>query len=436
MSNLTINNLPITSLTPHPRNPRVHSKMQIEQISRSIEAFGFIGTVLVDSNNRIIAGHGRVEAARLLKMETVPTLCVSHLSEAQVLAYVIADNKLALNAGWDGKILVGNIRELKCQLDFDVTVTGFQVPELDVMGVNGNPEVKGADEVPPVPTGRAVTRPGDMWRIGNHLVLCGDATDQANYDTLLGGELARMVFTDPPYNVQISGHVSGLGKIKHEEFAMASGEMSQAEFTAFLGKVFQNLADASMDGSLHYLCMDWRHMGELLAAASEPYDELKNLCVWNKTNAGMGALYRSQHELVFLFKKGNGTHINNVQLGVHGRNRTNVWLYPGVNAFGSERDAELAMHPTVKPVAMVADAILDVTNTGDIVLDAFGGSGTTLVAAEQTGRRGRAIEISPQYVDTIVRRLSKVMNTKATLVGTNETFDVIEAWQKAGVDQD
>jgi DNA modification methylase len=204
-----------------------------------------------------------------------------------------------------------------------------------------------------------------MWRIGNHLVLCGDATDKGCYGNLLGGEFARMVFTDPPYNVAITGHVCGRGKVQHDEFAMASGEMSKVEFTTFLARVFQNLANASLDGSLHYLCMDWRHMGELMAAASAPYSELKNLCVWNKTNAGMGALYRSQHELVFLFKKGTGEHINNVQLGVHGRNRSNVWTYAGINAFGVERDAELAMHPTVKPVAMVADAILDVTNPGD-----------------------------------------------------------------------
>jgi len=436
MSNLMIKDLPITSLKPHPRNPRVHSKKQIEQISRSIQAFGFIGTVLVDANNRIIAGHGRVEAAKLLKMETVPTLCVSHLSEAQVLAYVIADNKLALNAGWDGKILAANLKELKCDLPFEITITGFEVPELDMLAVNCNSELEAPDEVPAVVTGPAVTKPGDLWRIGNHLVLCGDATDKGSYETLMGGEQARMVFSDPPYNVAITGHVCGRGKVQHDEFAMASGEMSKVEFTTFLARVFQNLADASLDGSLHYLCMDWRHMGELMAAASGPYSELKNVCVWNKTNAGMGALYRSQHELVFLFKKGKGEHINNVQLGTHGRNRSNVWTYPGINAFGAERDAELAMHPTVKPVAMVADAILDVTNPGDIVLDAFGGSGTTLVAAEQTGRRGRAIEIAPQYVDTIVRRLSKAMGAKATLVGTNETFEVVEAWQKAGMDQD
>jgi len=434
MRDLTITNLPIAAFAPHPRNPRTHSKKQIKQIANSIQEFGFIGTILVDTNNRIIAGHGRVEAAKLLKMESLPALCVSHLSDAQILAYVIADNKLALNAGWDGTILMGNIQELRLDPAFDVTVTGYETAELDIMGANGNPTLEAVDEIPPVGTGAAVTGPGDLWRIGNHLVLCGDATDKGAYETLMSGELAQMVFTDPPYNVPISGHVTGLGKVQHSEFAMASGEMSEAEFTSFLGKVCAHLADSSVDGSLHYLCMDWRHMGELLAAGKEPYSELKNLCVWTKTNAGMGSLYRSQHELVFIFKKGVAEHVNNVQLGAHGRNRTNVWSYAGVNSFGASRDSDLAMHPTVKPVALVADAIRDVTNHNDIVLDAFGGSGTTLIAAEQTGRRGRAIEISPQYVDTIVRRLSKVMNTKAILVGSNDTFESIEAWKKSGLD--
>jgi DNA modification methylase len=270
-----------------------------------------------------------------------------------------------------------------------------------------------------------VTQMGDIWRIGNHLVACGDATDAECYRNLLSGERARMIFTDPPYNVRIAGNVSGLGRAQHGEFQMASGEMGKGEFTAFLQLVFNNLREFSDDGSLHYICMDWRHIKELMSAGDAIYAELKNLCVWNKTNGGMGTFYRSQHELVFVYKHGTAPHVNNVELGKHGRNRTNVWTYAGANAFGPNRDADLAMHPTVKPVALIVDAILDASNRNDVILDVFGGSGSTLLAAEEAGRRGRAIELDPYYVDTIVRRLSAALKTDATLSGTNEDFEFV-----------
>ena len=435
MSSNTMQQTAIATLKPWTNNPRTHSKKQIRQIADSIKEFGFVNPVLIDRDNRIIAGHGRVEAARLLGMTEVPAVRIDHLSETQIRAYVIADNKHALNAGWDEGLLKLELKELSVNLGFDVTLTGFETAEIDQLILGG--EVDEDDEVPEPDHGKpAVSRLGDLWRIGRHFVLCGDATKPENYQRLLAGQQAQLVFTDPPYNVPIKGHVSGLGKAQHDEFAMASGEMTRSEFTTFLGTIFRNLADHSADGSIHYICMDWRHMREVLDAAEGRYATLLNLCVWNKTNGGMGSFYRSQHELVFVYQNGRGSHINNVELGKHGNNRTNVWTYPGVNTFGQSRDADLAMHPTVKPVALVADAIKDASKRNAVVLDAFGGSGTTLVAAERTGRRGYALEISPAYVDTIVKRVSEATGKKAVLDRTGETFDAVRAWRASGLEEE
>ena len=415
MSSLKITYKSPAQLKPRARNPRTHTKKQIQQVAASIKEFGFISPVLVDGADGIIAGHGRVEAAELIGMSDVPTVRVDHLTPAQIRAYVIADNKLAENAGWDRALLALELQELSVDLNFDVTVTGFETAEVDILIQDLNTAAPDeADEVPEIDRSMpAVSRQGDLWRIGNHVLLCGDALNRDHYAALLGAKKAQMVFTDPPYNVAIAGNVSGLGKVKHREFAMASGEMSPDEFAKFLEAVFIQLIDFSANGSIHYVCMDWRHIRELLDAAATPYGELKNLCVWSKTNAGMGSFYRSQHELVFVFKKGSAPHINNVELGRFGRNRSNIWNYAGLNTFGSDRDAELAMHPTVKPVALVADAILDCSKRGGIVLDVFAGSGTTLIAAEKTGRFGHGIEIDPYYVDTIINRFEAVYGLKA-----------------------
>jgi DNA modification methylase len=413
-------------LKPRKNNPRTHSKRQIKQIAASIEEFGFINPVLIDGDDGIIAGHGRVEAAKLLGMSDVPTLRVDHLSPAQVRAYVIADNRLAENAGWDRGLLALELKELSIDLNFDVAVTGFEVPEIDLLVQEldkGEPDE--SDEVPEIDrSAPAISRPGDIWHIGNHVLVCGDALNKDTYVKLLGPKKAQMVFTDPPYNVAIA-NVSGLGKVKHREFAMASGEMSPGEFTNFLNEAFVHFVDFSSDGSLHFICMDWRHLRELLDAAAKPYQELKNLCVWSKANAGMGALYRSQHELVFVLKNGSAAHINNVELGRFGRNRSNVWNYAGQNSFGPERETELAMHPTVKPVALIADAILDCSRRGQIVLDAFAGSGSTLIAAEKTGRHGYGIEIDPHYVDTIIRRFEAVFGVKAKQADSDLNFAAV-----------
>ena len=416
------------SLTPQETNPRTHSKKQIRQIAASIEKFGFLNPALVDRDGGIVAGHGRIEAAKQLGLKTVPTICLENLTDAEIRAYVIADNRLAELAGWDNELLAIELQGLSSlDLDFDVTVTGFETPEIDMLisSLNPNEDDDPDDELPPVDDGPAITRPGDIWRIGNHHLICGDASQSDTYVRLLDGAAAQMIFTDPPYNVPIGGHVSGLGKIKHREFAMASGEMSAAEFTDFLTIVFSQLASHSADGAIQFICMDWRHIAEIVAAGKASYAELKNVCVWAKTNGGMGTLYRSQHEFVFVFKAGTAPHINNVELGKHGRYRTNVWTYPGINSFGKDRDTELALHPTVKPVKLVADAILDCSRRNGIVLDAFAGSGTTLIAAERTGRRGYGIELDPRYCDVILRRLQAAANVEAVHLGTGKTFSSI-----------
>jgi DNA modification methylase len=415
-------------LKPRARNPRTHSAKQIKQIAASIEHFGFVSPVLLDAKDGIIAGHGRVDAAKLLGMTDIPTVRVDHLTPAQIRAYVIADNKLAENAGWDRDLLALELQELSVELNFDVTVTGFETAEIDLLiGELDQDEPDEADNVPEIDRSKpAISRPGDLWRIGNHNLFCGDALDKASYQALLGSKKAQMVFTDPPYNVAIAGNVSGLGRVKHREFVMASGEMTQVGFTEFLKTSFERLTAFSTNGSMHFICMDWRHLQEVLDGA-KPYSELKNLCVWAKTNAGMGSLYRSQHELVFVFKNGTAPHINNVELGRFGRSRSNVWNYAGVNAFGKERDAELAMHPTVKPLALVSDAILDCSKRGGIVLDAFAGSGTTLIAAEKTGRRGYGMEIDTYYADTIIRRCAEVYGLQAVHAETEKTFEEMSA---------
>ncbi|MEM6857916.1 MAG: DNA methyltransferase [Pseudomonadota bacterium] len=419
----TLEHRSITDLKPSKRNARTHSKAQIKQIADSIEQFGFTNPVLIDAQERLIAGHGRVEAAKLLYLETVPTLCLDHLSEEQVRAYIIADNKLAENAGWDDELLSLEFQYLdSLDLDFDLTITGFEMAEIDGFLVI-DPEVED-DNIPEPSDGPTVTQPGDLWLIGEHRLYCGDATKPESYKALFdSSKPAQMVFTDPPYNVPISGHVCGLGAVQHREFEMAAGEMTKEQFEDFLRSVFENLASNSADGSIHYVCMDWRHMSEVIGAGETAYDELKNLCVWTKTNGGMGSLYRSQHELVFVFKKGTKSHINNVQLGKHGRYRTNIWEYAGINSFGESRDEDLATHPTVKPVKLVEDAILDCSKRGGIILDAFAGSGTTLIAAHRAGRVGYGLELDPAYCDVIIKRLQAETGLKAKLAGTDETFD-------------
>jgi DNA modification methylase len=426
----------ISSLKPYAGNARTHSKKQIRQIAASIQRFGFTNPVLVSNEDEIIAGHGRVVAAKEIGLTMVPTLKLSHLSPAERRAYVLADNKLALNAGWDTEILAIELQAL-IDIDFDVSLTGFSLAEvdfaLDQAGESVTDEVAPADVVPSPPT-RPTSRQGDLWSLGRHRLLCGDARIRAHYNLLLGNEPVDLVFTDPPYNVPIDGHVSGLGAVRHREFAMASGEMSRAAFTGFLTQTLSHAASVCRDGAIAFVCMDWRHMGELLEAGSASFTELKNLCVWNKTNGGMGTFYRSKHELVFVFKVGTAPHTNSFGLGDTGRYRTNVWDYPGVSSLSAHRLDDQEMHPTVKPTALVADAIRDCSKRGEIVFDGFGGAGTTLIASETCGRRARLIEYDPVYCDTIVARWERLTGKQATLVETGGTFEDVAALRGSGVD--
>lgn len=419
-----IETLPLSTLQPYANNPRTHSKKQIRQIAKSIGRFGWTNPILIDGEGGVIAGHGRLEAARFLGLAEVPVLRIAHMTDAEKRAYIIADNRLAENAGWDRELLAIELGGL-IGIDFDVTITGFATPEIDLIlsEASDDPGPDKDEDVPVIdPSVPAITSPGDLWLLGPHRLLCGDARDPDTWARLMDGAQAQMVFTDPPYNVKISGHVSGLGQAKHREFAMASGEMKEAEFTGFLETVARNMAAISADGALHYICMDWAHLHELLTAGKVVYRDLKNICVWTKTNAGMGSLYRSQHEMIAVFKAGSGPHINNVELGRHGRYRTNVWSCAGMNAFGKGRDAALAMHPTVKPVQLVEDAILDASDRGGIVVDAFLGSGTTLIASERAGRRCFGLELDPHYCDLILRRWSALTGKDPVLAKGGLTF--------------
>jgi 16S rRNA G966 N2-methylase RsmD len=423
----------IEELKPDPANPRRHSTKQIRQIANSIKSFGFNAPIAVDHDDNVVFGHGRLLACRLLGWTEVPTLRLDHLSPAQARAFMLADNRLAELADWDDRRLAQHLKELsQLVLDFSIEDTGFEIGEIDLR-IASLDLMPGADDpadlLPELPAGPPISKIGDLWVLGRHRLLCGSALDAAAFAALTGEERAATVFTDPPYNVPIDGHTSGLGAIHHRPFPMACGEVGAAEFTAFLAAALGNLATFSVDGSVHFICMDWRHLEELLAASRNAYDGTLNLCVWTKTNAGMGSFYRSQHELVFVFKHGRRGHRNNVQLGRFGRHRSNVWTYPGANSFArhGEEGNLLALHPTVKPVAMVADAILDCTARGDIVLDAFVGSGTTIVAAERTGRRCHAIELDPGHTDTTVRRWQALTGDAARHAANGRSFDDLAA---------
>jgi len=390
-----------SSLKPDPRNARSHARRQIQQLVRSIEEFGFTNPLLIDEANVLIAGHGRLRAAKELGLDQLPTIRLEELSEAQKKALRLADNKIALNAGWDLEILRLELADIgTLDVDFDLSLTGFASGEIDVaLKAANDPD----DEVIPAVPVDPKTRFGDVWTLGEHRIGCGDGRDHEFLSRLIGaGGMIDAAFLDPPYNVKISGHANAKGR--HREFAMASGEMSEPEFRTFLARTLGAAAKVSRSGAVHFVCMDWRHLDDVSAAANDVYGELLNICVWNKSNAGMGSLYRSKHEMVFVYRVGDAPHANMVELGRHGRNRTNVWDYPSVNSMAGSRREDLDLHPTVKPVAMVADAYQDVTARGDLVFDMFLGSGTSLIAAERCGRRFRGCDIDPAYVDVAVER--------------------------------
>ena len=429
---LRIDWAPIATLRPNPRNPRTHSRKQIRLLAANIRKLGFTNPVVVDGDRMILAGHGRVEAARLAGLTEVPIIRLDHLTPAQRRAYLIGDNRIAEQAGWDRALLaieLGELVELLPIEGCDISLTCFETPEVDLLLADMAASTSAPEDVlPPLRApGEAITRRGDLWLLGKHRLLCGDARRVRDFVRLMNGGTAAAVITDPPYNLRVRD-IGGRGKTRHPEFAFASGEMLPAQFRAFLTQTLGNGVRVSANGAVHYIFMDWRHIGDLIEIGhGELYGEMLNLVVWNKSNAGQGPFYRSQHELIGVFRVGAHSHRNNVELGRFGRNRSNVWTYAGANSFGGDRDEALATHPTVKPVALVADAILDCTARGDVVLDQFAGSGTVLLAAEKVGRMAYAMEYEPRYVDAGIMRWQRFTRRDAILAGDGRTFEEIAA---------
>ena len=409
-----------------PGNPRKHDAKNFEAIARAAVATRVITPLIVNSRNELASGEGRLGAARLLKLSTVPVLRAEALTEDQFQAFRIADNRIAELSCFDDKALAEALRELSSKnLIFNIEHIGFTLPEIDIridsLGTAVDPNEDPGDVLPETAS-TSVTRLGDVWLCGEHRIICGSSLDPLIYQALMRDKLARMSIQDPPYNVSVTKHVGGLGAIKHREFAMATGELSDDQFEEFLTSELDLAQRHLTKGAILMAFMDWRSIDKLIAAGKTNGLELINLCVWNKTNASLGSLYRSKHELVTVFKKPGAKHVNNVQLGSYGRYRTNVWDAPGCNTFGANRMKELASHPTVKPAALVADAIRDVSHRGDIILDSLGGSGTTMIAAERTGRIGYLIELDALYVDTTVRRWEAFTGREAVLEATSQTF--------------
>jgi len=417
-----------STLKPWPGNPRTHPSRQREALRASIEQFGITSALLVDEANTILSGHARREVALMLNLPTVPVRVIAGLTQAQKRALLLGDNKIASMSGWDEDQLRAQL-ELLFDEQFEVELTGFSTAEIDLMFEEPplSPSVDPAELQPADVAEESVSVLGDQWELGHHRLLCADARSASSYSELMRGEQAQMVFTDPPFNVPIAGHAGGKGKVKHKDFAMACGEMSSTQFTDFLAEPLRHAHSVMREGAIAYVCMDWRHITELQEAARPVFGPPRQFCVWVKDNGGMGTFYRSQHELVLVFKKGSAQHINNFELGQYGRYRTNVWEYPGVNTFKGKGCQLLALHPTVKPVSLVADALRDCSHRQGLVLDPFAGSGTILIAAERTGRCARAIELDPRYVDTAVLRWQRVTGQPARLVGSGKSWDVVRS---------
>jgi len=425
----------VDALKPNARNARTHSKKQIVQIAESIAAFGFLVPILVDESCTIIAGYGRYEAAKMRSLKQVPVIEVQGLSEAKRRALALADNKIAENAGWDREKLaveLPELSELLIEEGLDISITGFAAPEIDQLTADFEENASDpADTVDPDwNTIAPVTKPGDLWQLGPHRLLCGDARNASDLARLMDGSQAAMAFLDPPYNVRVRDIV-GRGRIKHREFPMGSGELSDAEFVKFLKDALAVAATVSRDGAVHFVCMDWRHIRALLEAGGTVYGDMLNIVAWVKSNAGQGSFYPSQHELIGVFRVGQGPHLNNIELGRHGRSRSNVWHYAGVNTFRAGRLDDLKSHPTVKPAALIADAMKDVTRRREIVLDCFCGSGTAVLAAERVGRRAYTLELEPRFVDVSIRRWQAFARRDAIHAETGLTFEELASRRQA-----
>lgn len=419
---MEIRQVPIDSLIEYARNPRKNDEV-VDKMVACIKEFGFRIPIVAKSDGTVVDGHLRLKAGRKLGLKEVPVVLADDLTETQIKAFRLVANQSANWAEWDEDLLKLELEELQ-NLNFNLELTGFDLNEIEKYLRNEEIKEDEFEEEIIEKNQSIITESGDLWLLGEHRLLCGDATNIEDVKRLMDNQLADMVFTDPPYNVKINSIVN-FGQTHHDEFVMASGEMSEQEFIDFLTSVFSNLVTASKDGSIHYVCMDWKHIYEIVSAARTNYAEIKQLCVWNKGIGGMGTFYRNQHELIFVLKNGTAKHTNNFELGQFGRNRTNVWDYPGMSTGTSENIELRKLHPTVKPLRLVVDAILDCSNHGEIILDLFGGSGTTLIACEETNRKCFMMELDPKYCDVIIRRWQTMTNQTAVLEASGKSFSEI-----------
>ena len=429
---LTIKWRPPASLIPYANNARKHPRSQIELIAKSIRRFGWTNPVLIGPDGHVMCGHGRLEAAQLLGEALVPTVTLSTLSEEDRRAYIIADNAIAERSGFDNATLRGELIGLH-EIGYDLELTGVDTLTIDtLLSFDEEDSCKEDDvEMPDVPD-RPVCRLGDLWQIGDQKLLVGDARDLESYSRLLEGELVQMVIIDPPYGCAIENNVSGGGRVKHKNFIAGAGETSLTVFgQTLIRPSFKAIALHCQSAAIAFVFTDWRAAPHMLDAAKGVFDEVKQLIVWSKTNAGQGAFYRSGHELIYAFKVSPGQHINNFGLGKNGRYRTNVWTYPGANVFRKGRMRDLHDHPTVKNRKMIADAILDCSKPGGIIMDSYLGSGTTLCAAARTGRRGCGIELDPKYADVALRRVAEETGKTPTLGGV-QLNEVASAREQEG----
>lgn len=413
----------IDSVRPAGARARVTTPEQLERVIKSIRQFGLVTPILIDAEDRIVSGHVVWEAAQKIGSETIECLVVDHLDDAELKALSLALNRIAETGDWN----LDTLREVMIEIrsaDIDLTTTGFTLQEFDQITLAPSPssqdeedcaEVEFKDETP-------VSRIGDLFQLNDHRLLCGDALEAESYRQVLGGRMAHCTFSDPPYGCKIEGFVSGLGKHKHKDFVMASGEMDDAQFIEFLETYLTHCRTFTSKGAVTFACMDWRQIDKLLAAGAQAGFNRNNIVVWNKGSGGMGSLYRSAHELIAVFCNGKSPATNNVELGRHGRDRSNLWSYPGANRRGSSANHALADHPTPKPIELVEDALLDITRPGDVVLDPFSGSGTTLIAAERCGRITCGIELDPQYVDRTIRRWERMTGHEVIHVESGMTF--------------
>lgn len=412
---LSVEYRPIAAIKPYAGNARKHPKSQIAKIAKSLRTFGWTNPLIVGDDDNLLCGHGRLEAAQLNGEKAVPVITLAHLSEADRKAYILADNRLAEEAEWSKGMLRSELSGL-AELGYELELTGFDTIEIDTVLAMDDEEYDEEEVELPLDAGEPVSRVGDLWTIGNHRLLVGDARDPHSYEMLMHGDRAQLIVTDPPYGCVIENNVSGGGKVKHQNFVMGAGETGLGEFAMnLLRPAFKNIADHSQAGAIAFVFIDWRGAPYLYDAAKGIFDEAKNLIVWAKTNGGQGAFYRSAHELIYAFKVQPGKHINN--FGLSGRYRTNVWTYAGANTFRAGRMKDLNDHPTVKPKKMIADAILDCSTRGGIVLDPFLGSGTTICAAEQVGRKGYGMELDPKYADVCLKRIAEACELPAMLDG-------------------